>query len=123
MILLHVEKDFSFCRLIKNIVEKNGFVYMNAFSYEEAYKLLSRGNVDLLILSENIDYTDCSELIGNIKHLSDPFTSIIVIANEYSYEKKQLFLDSGVMSYLTREPFLEERFEKYIRTVRQGTMF
>lgn len=120
MILLHVERDFSFCRMIKNIVEKNGFVYMNAFSYEEAYKILCRGNVDLLILSENIDCIDCSELIDKMKHLSYPFTSIIVIANEYNYEKKQLFLDSGVMSYLTREPFLEERFEKYIRTVRQG---
>lgn len=120
MILLHVEKDFSFCRIIKNIVEKNGFVYVNAFSYQEAYKILMRGNVDLLILSENIDCIDCIDLIGKIKYLSNSFTSIIVIANEYNYDRKQLFLDSGIMSYLTREPFLQDRFEKYIRTVRQG---
>ncbi|MGL5258093.1 MAG: diguanylate cyclase [Proteocatella sp.] len=120
MILLHVEKDFGFCRLIKNIVEKNGFVYMNAFSYEEAYRILLRGNVDLLILSEYMDTKDCNELISKIHHLSNLFMATIIIADEYNYDRKQLFLEAGVMSYLTRNPFLEERFEKYIRTARQG---
>lgn len=120
MILLHVEKDFGFCRLIKNIVEKKGFIYMNAFSYEEAYRILLEGNVDLLILSEYIDNKECNELISKIHHLSNFFMAIIIIADEYNYDRKQLFLEAGVMSYLTRNPFLEERFEKYIRSARQG---
>lgn len=120
MVLLHVERDFKFCKHVKDIVEKNGFIYLNAFSYEEAYKIILKGEIDLLITAENIDSKSCKDLIQKIRGLEYPLTSVIVIADEYSYEQKELYFDLGIMSYLGKHPFVENRFEQYIRTVRQS---
>lgn len=120
MILLHVERDFNFCRRIKAIVERNGFIYINAFSYDEAYKIILKGEVDLLIVAESVDEKSCKDLIQNIKLLEYPLTSVIVISEEYDYEQKAFYFDLGIMSYLSKHPFKENRFEQYIRTVRQA---
>lgn len=119
MRLLHIEKDEIFSKNIKKIVEHNGFMYLNTESYEEAIDIIDKLEINLLIITDVIGENTCEKIIHNVRNSGNQLLSIIVIAEDPDYNKKTVYFENGIMSYLTKNPFVETRFEKYIQTVKR----
>lgn len=120
MVLLHVDTDVNFCQKIKQLVENNGFIYRNTSSYESAYNILVDSKIDVLVIRDSFGDEDCSDMIKKIRLLEYPLSSVIVVGEDYDYTKKEAYFDLGVMSYISKEPFIVNRFEQYIRTVKMS---
>lgn len=119
MRLLHIEEDELFSRKIKKIVEDNGFMYLSTKSYDEAIRIVSELDIDLLIISDFVQDKTCEDIINEVRNSGKQLMPIIVIAKNPEYEKKTRYFELGIMSYLNKVPFIEKRFEKYIQTVRR----
>ena len=119
MRLLHIEEDELFSRKIKKIVEDNGFMYLSTKSYDEAIRIVSELDIDLLIISDFVQDKTCEDIIKEVRNSGKQLMPIIVIAKNPEYEKKTRYFELGIMSYLNKVPFIEKRFEKYIQTVRR----
>ncbi|MGL5258094.1 MAG: diguanylate cyclase [Proteocatella sp.] len=119
MRLLHIEKDQTFSRYIKKIVEDNGFMYLNTEAYEDAVDIIDKLEINLLIITDVKGEDICEKVIHNIRRSGNQLLSIIVIAEDPDYDKKTSYFEKGIMSYLTKTPFIETRFEKYIQTVKR----
>lgn len=119
MRLLHIEEDELFSRKIKKIVEDNGFMYLNTENYDEAVKIISELDIKLLITSETLKNKSCEYIINKVKSSKNQLLPIIVIAESPDYEQKTRYFEMGIMSYLNKDPFIENRFEKYIQTVKR----
>lgn len=119
MRLLHIEEDELFSRKIKKIVEDNGFMYLSTKSYDEAIRIVSELDIDLLIISDFVQDKTCEDIINEVRNSGKQLMPIIVIAKNPEYEKKTRYFELGIMSYLNKVPFIEKRFEKYIQTVKR----
>ncbi|WP_028828844.1 diguanylate cyclase [Proteocatella sphenisci] len=118
MRLLHIDNNEMFSKKIKKIVEDNDVVYISSDSYEKAYEIITDIKVDLLIIAEQIGDYSCKDFIEKLQLEKSTVTPVIVISDEQDYDKKSVYFDMGIMSYLTKSPFSNERFEKYIQTIK-----
>ena len=111
MRLLHIDNDEIFSAKIKKIVEDNDVVYISADSYEKAGEIITEIKVDLVIITEQMDGVSCKAFIEKLKLEKSTLTPVIVISEDHSDEKKSVYFDMGIMSYLTKAPFSNKRFE------------
>ena len=118
MRLLHIDNDEIFSAKIKKIVEDNDVVYISADSYEKAGEIITGIKIDLVIITEQMDGISCKAFIEKLKLEKSTLTPVIVISEDHSDEKKSVYFDMGIMSYLTKAPFSDKRFEKYIQTIK-----
>lgn len=118
MRLLHIDNDEIFSAKIKKIVEDNDVVYISTDSYEKAGEIITEIKIDLVIITEQMDGMSCKAFIEKLKLEKSMLTPVIVISDNHSDEKKSVYFEMGIMSYLTKVPFSDKRFAKYIQTIK-----
>lgn len=102
--ILIVEDDITIHNLIKEILKKENYNILDAYSGTEALLLLEREKIDLILLDLMLPGIDGEEIIKQIKEIP-----IIVISAKISYEDKVKALSYGANDYITK-PFNTEEF-------------
>ena len=97
--ILIVEDDMYIQSLIKNILEKERYKIISAYSGTEALLLLEHNDIDLILLDLMLPRITGEEVIQKIKNIP-----IIVISAKISSEDKVSILSSGANDYITK-PF------------------
>lgn len=114
--ILIVEDDADINRLLKTILQKNGYVPEQAFSGTEARLLLGAGMYDLILLDlmlPGMTGEDLLEYIRNEKKLSIP---VIVLSAKGSLKDRVGLLLEGADDYLTK-PFEPEEVAAHVCAV------
>lgn len=97
--ILIVEDDVDIHNLIKDILKKERYDVISAYSGTEAILLIEKNNVDLILLDLMLPGLSGEELIRKIKDIP-----IIVLSAKVSSEDKVNVLSNGVNDYITK-PF------------------
>lgn len=97
--ILIVEDDIEIHNLIKEILEKEQYKVLNAYSGTEAILLLEKENIDLILLDLMLPALNGEEIVKRVKGIP-----IIVISAKISAEDKVGVLLNGANDYITK-PF------------------
>ena len=97
--ILIVEDDVDIHNLIKDILKKERYDVISAYSGTEAILLIEKNNVDLILLDLMLPGLSGEELIRKIKDIP-----IIVLSAKVSSEDKVNVLSNGANDYITK-PF------------------
>lgn len=97
--ILVVEDDMDIHNLIKNVLEKERYEVISAYSGTEAILLIEKNNIDLILLDLMLPGLSGEEVIKRIKNIP-----IIVISAKISTEDKVNVLNIGANDYITK-PF------------------
>ncbi len=97
--ILVVEDDMDIHNLIKNVLEKERYDVMSAYSGTEALLLIEKKDLDLILLDLMIPGLSGEEIIKKVKNIP-----IIVISAKISSEDKVNALSIGANDYITK-PF------------------
>ena len=97
--ILVVEDDMDIHNLIKNVLEKERYEVISAYSGTEAILLIEKNNIDLILLDLMLQGLSGEEVIKRIKNIP-----IIVISAKISTEDKVNVLNIGANDYITK-PF------------------
>lgn len=97
--ILVVEDDMDIHNLIKNVLEKERYEVISAYSGTEAILLSEKNSIDLILLDLMLPGLSGEEVIEKIKNIP-----IIVISAKISSEDKVNVLTIGANDYITK-PF------------------
>lgn len=97
--ILVVEDDIDIHNLIKNVLEKERYDVISAYSGTEALLLIEKKDLDLILLDLMIPGLSGEEIIKKVKNIP-----IIVISAKISSEDKVNALSIGANDYITK-PF------------------
>lgn len=97
--ILVVEDDMDIHNLIKNVLEKERYEVISAYSGTEAILLIEKNSIDLILLDLMLPGLSGEEVIKRIKNIP-----IIVISAKISTEDKVNVLTIGANDYITK-PF------------------
>ncbi len=97
--ILVVEDDMDIHNLIKNVLEKERYDVISAYSGTEALLLIEKKDIDLILLDLMIPGLSGEEIIKKVKNIP-----IIVISAKISSEDKVNALSIGANDYITK-PF------------------
>ena len=97
--ILGVEDDMDIHNLIKNVLEKERYDVISAYSGTEALLLIEKKDLDLILLDLMIPGLSGEEIIKKVKNIP-----IIVISAKISSEDKVNALSIGANDYITK-PF------------------
>lgn len=97
--ILIVEDDVDINNLIGNIVKKERYEILSAYSGTEALLLIEHNNIDLILLDLMLPGLHGEEIIKKVKDIP-----IIVISAKVSTEDKVRVLSNGANDYITK-PF------------------
>lgn len=97
--ILVVEDDMDIHNLIKNVLEKERYDVISAYSGTEALLLIEKKELDLILLDLMIPGLSGEEIIKKVKNIP-----IIVISAKISSEDKVNALSIGANDYITK-PF------------------
>ena len=97
--MLVVEDDMDIHNLIKNVLEKERYDVISAYSGTEALLLIEKKDLDLILLDLMIPGLSGEEIIKKVKNIP-----IIVISAKISSEDKVNALSIGANDYITK-PF------------------
>lgn len=100
--ILVVEDNIDIHNLIKEILEKENYKILDAYSGTEALMILEKEEVDLILLDLMLPGLNGEEIIKKIKNIP-----IIVISAKISSEDKVNVLLNGANDYITK-PFNSE---------------
>lgn len=102
--ILVVEDDMDIHNLIKNVLEKERYDVISAYSGTEALLLIEKKDIDLILLDLMIPGLSGEEIIKKVKNIP-----IIVISAKISSEDKVNALSIGANDYITK-PFDTNEF-------------
>lgn len=114
--ILIVEDDADINRLLKTILEKNGYLPQQAFSGTEARLLLQAGTYDLILLDLMLPGMTGEELLGHIRSNGEISVPVIVLSAKGSLKDRVGLLLEGADDYLTK-PFEPEEVLAHICAV------
>lgn len=100
--ILIVEDDITIHILIKEVLNKEQYNVLNAFSGTEALMLIEKEKIDLILLDLMLPGLNGEQIIKRIKNIP-----IIVISAKISVEDKVNVLLDGANDYITK-PFVKE---------------
>lgn len=100
--ILIVEDDISIHNLIKEVLENEHYIVLNAYSGTEALLILEKEKVDLILLDLMLPGINGEEIVKRVED-----TPVIVISAKISTEDKVKVLLEGANDYITK-PFVKE---------------
>jgi two-component system, OmpR family, KDP operon response regulator KdpE len=114
--VLVVDDDAQILRALRTSLNARGYEVHTAPNGETALEILSRDNVDLVILDLGLPGIDGHEVIRRVRGWSD--VPIIVLSVRDSQEQKVTALDSGADDHVSK-PFEMEELLARMRAVRR----
>jgi two-component system, OmpR family, KDP operon response regulator KdpE len=114
--VLVVDDDAQILRALRTSLNARGYEVHIAPNGETALEILSRDNVDLVILDLGLPGIDGHEVIRRVRGWSD--VPIIVLSVRDSQEQKVTALDSGADDHVSK-PFEMEELLARMRAVRR----
>lgn len=101
--ILVVDDEIGIRQSLQKILEKEGYAVETASNGEEAFRIIRRGDVDLLITDIRMAGMDGVELLKVSKSVS-PFTEVIMITGYASVDTAVDSMKQGAYDYITK-PF------------------
>ncbi|MBS3102471.1 response regulator [Candidatus Woesearchaeota archaeon] len=117
--ILVVEDEPHISKLVKFILEKNGFEVMQAFVGQEGIEMAKREKPGLIVLDvmmPNMDGFEVAKILTAAKETKD--IPIIMLSSAAQFKDKMKGIDSGAIDYITK-PFdkdeLVAKVKEYIQ--------
>ncbi|MFY9397435.1 MAG: sigma-54 dependent transcriptional regulator [Desulfomonilia bacterium] len=101
--ILVVDDEIGIRQSLQKILGKEGFTVETASNGDEAFKIIRRGGIDLLITDIRMAGMDGVELLKLCKSVS-PFTEVIIITGYASVDTAVDSMKQGAYDYITK-PF------------------
>lgn len=103
--ILVVEDEPHISKLVKFILEKNGFKVLQAFVGQEGIEVAKREKPSLIVLDvmmPNMDGFEVAKILTAAKETKD--IPIIMLSSAAQFKDKMKGIDSGAVDYITK-PF------------------
>ena len=117
--ILVIEDEPHISKLVKFILEKNGFGVLQAFVGQEGLEMAKREKPHLIILDvmmPNMDGFEVAKKLTNMKETKN--IPIIMLSSAAQFKDKMKGIESGAVDYITK-PFDKEdliaKVEEYIK--------
>lgn len=102
--ILHVDDENDTLKVVKTILEKEGFEVVSVTNGENALEKISLDGFDLIILDIMMPDMSGWDLFTRIAKINPNYKIIFLSVLEISDEKLKEFKDSGIKDYI-KKPF------------------
>jgi two-component system response regulator HydG len=99
--ILVIDDDIDMCHLLDRFLTKNGFSVQVAYSKENAYALIEKGNYDVVLSDFRLGNTDGREILQKVKE-KDPSTQVIIITGYSDVKVAVDVIKLGAFDYITK---------------------
>ena len=106
--ILVIEDEPHISKLVKFILEKNGFEVMQAFVGQEGLQTAKKEKPDLIVLDvmmPNMDGFEAAKKLGGMKETKN--IPIIMLSSAAQFKDKMKGIEAGAVDYITK-PFDNE---------------
>lgn len=117
--ILVIEDEPHISKLVKFILEKNGFDVLQAFVGQEGLEMAKKEKPNLIILDvmmPNMDGFEAAKRLTSMKETKD--IPIIMLSSAAQFKDKMKGIESGAVDYITK-PFdkdeLIDKVHEYIK--------
>ncbi|CDI49827.1 response regulator, partial [Clostridium tetani] len=114
--VLYIEQSGFFSNIIRVILEKQGYAYINTDSFSEAHYIIENNDVDLIITSLLAKGGSIEEFIKDINSSDKKEIPIFVVTGDNINEKKKSLFNLGISDYILKED-LQEEISKHVQAV------
>ena len=117
--ILVIEDEPHISKLVKFILEKNGFEVLQAFVGQEGLEMAKKEKPNLIILDvmmPKMDGFEVARLLTNAKETKN--IPIIMLSSAAQFKHKMMGIESGAVDYITKPFDNEELIAKVKEHVR-----
>lgn len=115
--VLHLERSSFFAKIVKKILEEQGISVLHAKSGEEAYSLLERNSISLIISGTELDDTDGADFIEKLTVSKFSSIPVIVFTAKESLQLREKLFSLGIADYILKEDITANRLQVYFQAL------
>lgn len=106
--ILHLEQSDFIRNMVKSILTEKGFNYLSVNSAKEAYDILEKEEINLIITSMLISDENIETFMKTINNSESRDIPVFVVTGNDLAEDKKRVLNLGVSDYITKENLANE---------------
>ncbi|MCR1971685.1 response regulator [Clostridium cochlearium] len=114
--VLHIEQSEFFYNMVRMMLEKQGYNYINTDSFNEAHYILENNDVDLIITSLLAKGGSIEGFIKDVNSSDKREIPIFVVTGDNIDEKKKNLFNLGISDYILKED-LQDEISKHVEAV------
>lgn len=110
--ILHIEQSEFFCNIVEDQVRKKGYQYICTNNFNEAYSILEKFYVDLIITSLSAKDGKVENFVTKVnKNIKDKIPIFALTGGNLNNKKKKI-IDLGVSDYIFKSDLANEVSER-----------
>lgn len=106
--ILHLETSALYRKLISEICEELEIRYLSAVSAEEAFALLPKEQISLIISAMELEDTRSAEFITSLNNSEFRSVPVVVITGNDSVDDRKRMYELGIVDYIVKKSTKEE---------------
>ncbi len=115
--ILHVEPSHFFQEATRQMVQSLGHQYTYVESTEDAFRVLDKQAVDVIITALELTEGSGEQFVYSINRSPYRSLPILVLTATDNMEMRRKLFEMGVVDYLIKDQFSEEHLERYFDTL------
>ncbi len=115
--VLHLERSSFFAKIVRKIVESQGFSYLHAKGAKEAYSILEKEDISLIISGTELDDVSGSGFIEELAKSKYSSVPVIVFTSKESLQLRERMFSLGIADYILKEDITANRLQLYFEAL------
>ncbi|MCX7922427.1 MAG: response regulator [Clostridia bacterium] len=120
--ILHLDKSGLIKQMVKSILVERGFNYTPVESAREAYSILAKEKIDLIITSMLISDDTIENFIKTVNQGMNKDTPIFVVTGSTLDEDKKKVINLGVSDYISKDNLVNEVLKHIECVIKQSEL-
>ena len=121
--VLQLESGKLFKSYLKLIVETRGFEHVSVETISEAFEILEKSEVDIIVTANQLQDGTGEEFLGRLNKTEYASIPVIILTSTESLELREKLFSLGIVDYILKKDMTVKRLENYFDTLlRQDTI-
>ncbi len=121
--VLQLESGRLFKSYVKMIIEPRGFEYIPVEKISEAFDILEKNDIDIIITGNQLKDGTGEDFIVRLNSSEYSSIPVIILTSTESLELRTRLFSLGIVDYILKKDMTVERLENYFDTIlRQDTL-
>lgn len=115
--VLHLERSSFFAKIVRRIVEAQGFSVLHARTAQDAYTILEENDINLIISGTELEPMSGMDFIKHLSTSEYASIPVIIFTSRESLELRETLFSLGIADYILKEDITANRLQVYFEAL------
>ena len=115
--VLQIESGKLFKSYLKLIVETRGFEHIPAEGISEAFKILEKNEIDIIVTANQLKDGTGEDFLEKLNKTDYSSIPVIILTSTESLDLRERLFSLGIVDYILKKDMTVERLENYFDTI------